>query len=360
LQQTVESNRTLLVDGPASVKLVSGRSEVFGCRIRQTQRVVVREGKRLPFYVLEKATFDLSVGPNAILSETSGNTVPNSWGKPLESIRNMRKPVVVMVLGKADSGKSSYCTFLVNNLVDGKCRIAVLDGDVGQSDIGPSGTVSYALSSKQIAELYDLKLENAFFVGVTSPIMALDRTLDGMIAMLAEINQKAVDFVIVNSDGWVQGEIAIRYKTALIKELKPDIIVGVQAQDELNDLIPYIDQKVVLVETPSSLSQRTAEKRKMLREMTYMRYLKDSKLRSYPTNKLVVEPRNTPLEKWEPEKGLLVGLFDFGNQFLGIGVLREIDQRKKALKVQAAVLSEPSRIVLGRVRLDENFREIQG
>ena len=123
-----------------------------------------------------------------------------------------KKPVIVLLLGKIDSGKSSYCTYLVNKLVNGKCRVAVLDGDLGQSDIGPSGTVGYAITSKPVTELYDLKLQNAFFVGVTSPIMATAKTIEGLAAMKAEILRRQVDFVVVNTDGWVTGDIALSTK----------------------------------------------------------------------------------------------------------------------------------------------------
>ena len=162
MQRTVESNRTLLVDGPASVRVVSGKAEVFGYQVKHAQKIVMREGKRLPFFVLEKAEFDISLGANAGIEVVAGSTIQSSWDKPLETIlRAQKKPVVVLVLGKIDSGKSSYCTYLVNKLVDGKCRVAVLDGDLGQSDIGASGTVGYAVTSKPVTELYDLKLENA-------------------------------------------------------------------------------------------------------------------------------------------------------------------------------------------------------
>ena len=87
--------------------------------------------------------------------------------------------------------KAVICTYLVNKLVEEKCRVAVLDGDLGQSDIGPSGTVGYAVASKPMTELYDLKLQNAFFVGVTSPIMAIAKTIEGLTAMKAEILQRA-------------------------------------------------------------------------------------------------------------------------------------------------------------------------
>jgi len=360
LLQTVEPNKTLLVDGPASVMLAAGRAEVFGCQVKQAQRIVVREGKRLPFYVAEKATFDLSLGPNAGLNEVSGTTIPSSWGAPLESIQNtQKKPVVILVFGKGDSGKSSYCTYLVNSLVDGKCRVAVLDGDLGQSDIGSSGTVGYALISKQVPELYDLKLENAFFVGVTSPMTAMAKTIEAAAAMRAEILQRATDFVVINADGWIEGDIAVHYKAALIKKLSPDVIVGVQAAGELDELIANIDQKVLKVEASSSLSPRTAEKRKALREMTYVRYLKDSKLQSYPINQLTIEPHDALPKEQKPEQGLLVGFYGSGTKFLGIGVLREINHARRTLKVQTAVAAKPTRIVLGQVRLDEKLREIQ-
>jgi polynucleotide 5'-hydroxyl-kinase GRC3/NOL9 len=360
LQQTVESNRTLLVDGPASVRLVSGKAEVFGYQVKQAQKVIVRKGKRLPFFVLEKASFDISLGANAGIEEASGSTIPNSWDKPLEAILSLqKKPVAVLVLGKIDSGKSSYCTYLVNKLVDGKCRVAVLDGDLGQSDIGSSGTVGYAVTFKPVTELYDLKLENAFFVGVTSPIMAIARTIEGLSAMKTEIFKRPVDFVVINTDGWVEGDVAVQYKTALVKELKPDVIVGVQAADELDELIANMEQTVLKVELSSSLRQRTAEKRKNLREMTYARYLKDAKLQCYPMSQLAVEPRDALPKNQTPERGVLVGLYGSEGKFLGIGVLREINQVRRVLKVQTAVSIKPSRIVIGKVFLDEKLREIQ-
>ena len=72
LLQTVEPNNTILVDGPASLSVVSGKAEVFGDQLKMSQKVVVREGKRLPFFVLEKAVFDISLGPNAAVKEISG------------------------------------------------------------------------------------------------------------------------------------------------------------------------------------------------------------------------------------------------------------------------------------------------
>ena len=360
MKQTVESNRTLLVDGPASARLVSGKADVFGFPMKESQRVVVREGKRLPFFAVETAVFDVSLGPNACIAETIGSTIPSSWNKPVEAIFGLQKrPVVVLILGTADCGKSSLCTYLLNNLTDGKCKVAVLDGDVGQSDIGPSGTVGYALTSKRIPGLYDLKLKNGFFVGVTSPIKAMVKAIEGLTAMKAEILQQQVDFVLVNTDGWVSGDVAVNYKVALIDALKPDVIVGIQMHDELVPLIAGLDAPVVVVEPSSALNQRTAEKRKILREMTYARYLKNAKLQGYPKSQMTIEPRNAVPKTQEPEKGILLGIYGRGSKFLGIGVLREINQLRKTLKVQTAVSAKPSRIVIGKVIVNEKLQEVQ-
>jgi polynucleotide 5'-hydroxyl-kinase GRC3/NOL9 len=355
----VESNKTMLVDGPASVRLVSGKAEVFGYPMKESQRVLIREGKRLPFFVSEQSTFDVSLGVNSGIAETGGDTNPQSWNKAIEAILGLQKrPVVAVVLGAADCGKSSLCTYLFNKLVDGKCKVAVLDGDLGQSDIGPSATIGYGLASRPVPQLHNLRLKNAFFVGVTSPVAASEKTVEGLVAMKAEILQQQVDFVLVNTDGWISGDVAVKYKTALIQALKPDIIVAIQMQDELVPLIASLETPEVVVEPSFALKQRTPEKRKIIREMTYSRYLKNAKLQCYPRSQMTVEPRSAIPKSQDPEKGLLLGIFGRGNKFLGIGVLRLINPVRKVLKVQTAVSAKPLKIIIGKVVVNEKLQEI--
>ena len=361
MRQTVEPDRTLLVDGPACVQLISGKTEVFGNQVKQAAKILVREGKRLPFFVLEKAVFDVSVGSNSTMQDVKGNSIPESWSKFAASILDLQaRPVAVLVLGGADSGKSSLSAFLVNRLVLSKCKVGVLDGDIGQSDIGPSGTVGFAVASKPIGELYDLRLSNACFIGVTSPVSAANKTIEGLAAMKAEASQAKADYTVINTDGWVAGDAAIRYKLAMIKELCPDVIVGVQATDELAGLVHDIDKPTVtIVESSPSLNARTAEKRKALREMTYARYLRRAKVQCYVMSQLSIEPKNAVTRKPEPARGLLVGLYGSRNKFVGIGVLREINQSRKEFKVQTAVRVKPSKISVGKIVLDRKLREVQ-
>jgi polynucleotide 5'-hydroxyl-kinase GRC3/NOL9 len=359
MNQTVESNKTLLVDGPASVQIVSGKAEVLGFSVKHADRIVVREGKRLPFFVAETASFDISLGENASLEEVDGNTIPPSWVESVKGLMGFqKKPAIAMVMGKVDSGKTSFCTYLINKLISAKQKVAIIDGDLGQSDIGPPCTVAYAFTTKPLTELYELKAENAFFVGATSPSEAVNKTIEGLALMKAEILEKTTDFVVVNTDGWVEGEEAVKYKAQLAEKFEPHVVLCIQQENELEPLLATLTEfRKIVIDSSSVAKQRSREKRKNLREMSYAKYLTDAKLRSLPLNQLAIEEKTAlPIGQSEGD-GLLLGLYDGQRKFLGIGILREVDSVKKTLKVLTSVSAKPASVAVGKVWLDENLKE---
>src|SRR5208337_2802365 len=100
MNRTVKKGTTLLVDGPASVTVTSGKVEAFGSVISGTAKIVIREGKRMPFAVEETAAFEIALGDTASTEEVEGNTVPASWNEAYEGFLNLQtKPVKAMVLG---------------------------------------------------------------------------------------------------------------------------------------------------------------------------------------------------------------------------------------------------------------------
>jgi polynucleotide 5'-hydroxyl-kinase GRC3/NOL9 len=420
MKQVVKSGKTLLVDGPASVSVISGKVEVFGYAVNFKDKIVIRDGKRLPFTVEDDAVFDVSLGENARIEEVYGKTIPPSWVKSFEELLNLQiKPIVAMVLGTIDSGKTSFCTYLANKLLSKRRTVAIVDGDLGQSDIGPPCTVSYAFVTKPLTDLFNLEAENASFIGVTSPSAAIQKVVDGLIKLKKEIFDGNVDFIVINTDGWIEGEEAVNYKVQLVDELNPDIIFCIQQKDELTPILNAIEKfKKIVVESPPAIKQRSREKRRSLRELGYIKYLKNAKVRSLPLGWIKIEESDllnldkpyenakqtkiiqqtlgvkplqiselndeicifidkkqwireenikkaeeclkkkvTIIRKYE-EKGLLIGIYDAKRRFLGIGILKEVDYTKKILKIYTPVQSEISTIVLGKVKLEENFKEI--
>jgi polynucleotide 5'-hydroxyl-kinase GRC3/NOL9 len=420
MNRTVDNGKTLLVDGPASVAVASGKAEVFGSILGGSSKVVIREGKRIPFTVMEKASFQISLGENASVEEVDGNTIPLSWNKSYEELVKFdKKPVTAIVLGTVDSGKTSFCTYLVNNLLREKRKLAVLDGDLGQSDIGPPCTVAYTFVTKPLTDLFNLELENAFFVGVTSPSAAINKVIEGLATLKRQIAEDPPDFLVVNTDGWVEGEDAVNYKARLVEELNPDIVFCIQQKDELAPLLNALEKfKKVIVESPMAIRQRSREKRKSLRELGYIKHLKNAKVQSFPVSWLKIEDdwllgldrasgnvryarkvyellgmkplhfaelpdkicivvgrgrwvnrdnikkieeftkKKVVIVRKGEEAGLLTALYDQKRKFLGIGILYEVDFLRKTLKIYTSVSENVSAVAFGRVKLDKNMKEI--
>ncbi|MDR0797404.1 MAG: hypothetical protein LBE70_01600 [Nitrososphaerota archaeon] len=361
MKKNIETGKTLIVNGPSSVTVTSGKVEVFGNIIKEKQQVIVREGKRQPFHVLENAEFHVSLGVNATVQEEETSTIPTSWSEALQVVTAMQnKPAVIMVVGKSDSGKSSFSTYMVNNLVSKKTKIAVLDSDLEQSDIGPPCTIAYTYVIKKVTELCELGMANAFFVGVTSPTQAVARSIEGLTAMHKEIMQKhEADYVIINTDGMIEGESAVNYKMQLVNQFKPDIVIGIKSQEELAPLfsgMPTISTHYV--ESSPVANGRSPEKRTKLRELNYAKYLKDAKVRSLFANYMEIQEKNVLPKEPGKEKGILVGLRNSKKQFLGIGIMLEYNRTRQTIKVLTPVSIKPASITIGRIRLDPELREI--
>ncbi len=339
--------------------VVSGKAEVFGYTVKNTQRIVIREGKRLPFAVEETAVFEVVLGQNAGVEEVEGTTIPTSWSKAFDALREMqKKPAIAAVVGGVDSGKTSLCTYLINRLIMEKRSVAILDGDVGQSDVGPPCTVAYAKITGPVTDLFMLKAEDAFFVGSTSPGEAVDKVIQGIAAMKAEVLKRGVDFVVVNTDGWVAGEDAVACKSQLIEAVAPDVVFAIQQAQELAPLLGSLGKfRTLLTDSPSVVRLRSREKRRNLRELGYIKYLEVAKLKVWSTKRMAIEPETLCLSQRASE-GLLLGLHDSRRKFLGLGVLLEIDCARNNLKVYTPVSAEPSIVVFGKVRLDGNLHEI--
>ena len=134
---TVEKGKTLLVDGPACVKLISGAAEVLGAEVKPEMRIVIRQGKRLPFEAISSFEAELSMGEGASCAEKATPAIPASWRRAAETILSTGEKNTVLILGGVDSGKNGFCIYLANSALRKSRRVAVIDCDLGQSDLGP-------------------------------------------------------------------------------------------------------------------------------------------------------------------------------------------------------------------------------
>ncbi|UCC58094.1 MAG: hypothetical protein JSW14_06990 [Candidatus Bathyarchaeum sp.] len=412
----VKKGKTLLVDGPASVSLLSGKISILGALLKIGEKLVIREGKRLPLWVKKRASFELLLGEGASFKEVDEGTIPSSWDDIAKEIFSFKKPVTVMVVGGVDSGKTSFCTFLANAAVMKKWKTGIIDADLGQSDVGPPSTVGFNFVTEPVKDLFEIDAQDAVFVGSTSPSGSINRVIEGLIQLKDRIMEAGADFLVINTDGWVEGEEAAAYKARLADKISPSAVVGMQRGNELTPIINALhDVKVLVIDSPQLIQPRSREKRKILRELSYKKYLKRAKMVSlslswvkvknsllgtggplpnkrFETLKnllgtrpiyseengaaifIVLRRSNAVTEKQirdveeyfgkkvkvireGDEEGLLVGLKDEGDKFLGIGILHGVNYKRRNLKVYTPVSEKVAILCFGQIKLDKNCRE---
>lgn len=381
--------------------------------------MVIREGKRVPFSVAEKAEFDLLLGEKGAVNIVEASTIPRSWEDAVNTILDQKDGhVTVMVAGGIDSGKTSFCAYLVNKALKIKRHVTIIDADLGQSDVGPPSTIGSCRITKPIRDPFEIGAEDICFIGVTSPSGEVAKVIDSIEKMKEKALKRCIDLLIINTDGWIEGEDAIRYKVALVREIKPQIVVGIQEQSELTFLLGALTEtQNIAVESSPAVRKRDREERKLLRESGYKKYLKGAAVQSFPLswirisgvpfgigqppsrnhmNKIVEQIGTTPIyseetpslvfialskEQWADEeiaknlettlkrkvriawegdeKGLLVALHDKDENFLGIGVIEELDYERRILKVYTRIRSGVSSIHVGQIKLDRTGKELE-
>jgi len=419
VKRTVEAGKTLLVDGPASVTLLSGEVEILGAPIKPDLKMVIRESKRVPFFIAANAEFEVLLSEKGVVNEVAGSTTPDSWKVAADSVLAQEdKPVVVMIVGAIDVGKTSFCAYLANMALRNKRRVALVDADLGQSDVGPPSTISFCRVAKPLRDLFEIGAESVHFIGVTSPSNAVSEVVDGIGRMVEDVLKRGIDLLIVNTDGWVEGEDAVRYKLALAKRIRPRIVIGIQEQSELTFFLgASTETQNISIEPSSAVRKRDREERRLLRELGYKKYLKGATVQSFQLgwvrfsgvpfgsgvppsrsrmNRIVEQIGTMPLyceetpdsifialsrEQWADEEiaktlenslnkkvkiawegdeeGLLVALHDRDGFFLGIGIIKGMDYERRVLKVYTNVKKGITSIHVGQIKVDKSGRELE-
>jgi len=418
MNRSVEKDRTILVSGPSSVKLLKGKVSVLGAKLSVKDKVIVRKGKSLPFEAEVSSVLEIVDGRGSEIEEVNGSTIPVSWREAVRYLLSLPRPRMVMVLGDVDCGKTAFCTFMINNILTSASGISIIDADLGQSDLGPPGTIGLGLVKKPFTDLFFEKATATYFVGNTSPNGVTDKVISGLTRLKEKALGMGSDFIVINTDGWVQGEGAREYKVRMIKTILPEAVIGIQIDGELEDILTSIKGNAVYLlrlDPSPSIRKRSREERKFLREQGYRKLLKNAALRSVPIGWVKLENTFLGLEsasseiemklsqilgrkilfcREDPssvfavlkgkemvddekikaveevfqkklqminesdEKWLMVGLLNDDREFLGLGAIQGIDYEKKLLKLYASYRGKVDIVQFGQVKVDRHGREL--
>jgi polynucleotide 5'-hydroxyl-kinase GRC3/NOL9 len=155
---------------------------------------------------------------------------------------------VVMLLGAGDTGKTTLTLAVANAAVAAGIPTAVVDADVGQSEVGPPGTIALARLSAPVSSWEELKPSAMAFVGGTSPAGHLLPVVVGTKRMVEEARRGGAELVLVDTSGLVAGELGRTLKLHKIDLVAPDLVVALHRGDELDPIVRLAEASGVRVE----------------------------------------------------------------------------------------------------------------
>jgi len=266
---------------------------------------------------------------------------------------------IVMVVGASDVGKSTFARYLFRRLCKSSAGVAYLDGDPGQSTLGPPTTMTLVLASDGDDTFPPCGPVRRGFVGSVSPAGHMLPVLTVAACLTGAARKAGARVIIYDTTGLVapsRGGIAI--KLAKIDLLRPSALVAIQRERELEALLAPLrrSRRVRVVEFPPSPAARCRERdeRQANRAKRFAGYFNNasSLLIHWPQFAVFPAPR-FHLHR-------LVSLEDESGHALALGIVTEIDRISRRLRLQTPLtsLSGVDAIRLGDLVVDpETFRD---
>jgi len=232
----------------------------------------------------------------------------------------------VLVLGPSDAGKSTFCRYLIDYACTASLKVAFVDADVGQSQIGPPTTIGMKLfapppdgteshlpfggheygttnqensdtKSEQIGntqknrsnELYH-KANSLYFVGALSPQRNLLPILTGTRLMVDAGLNAGADFTVIDTTGYVHDGAAVMLKQQKIDLIRPHHLVCIGRSKDLERIVAcYNDLNFLTIHylPPHKLVRtKSSEARKRNRKAKFEAYFGDSERQTVPFGRI--------------------------------------------------------------------------
>lgn len=234
----------------------------------------------------------------------------------------------VLVLGPSDAGKSTFCRYLIDYACAASLKVALVDTDVGQSQIGPPTTIGMKLfeptpdgaeldlpfggsengtsttkqensdtESKQIedkkknrSDELNHKADALYFVGALSPQRNLLPILTGTRLMVDAGLNAGADFTVIDTTGYVHDGAAVVLKQQKIDLIRPHHLVCIGRSRDLERIVAcYSDLNWLTIHylLPHKLVRtKSSEARKRNRKAKFEAYFVASELQTVSFEKI--------------------------------------------------------------------------
>ena len=273
-----------------------------------------------------------------------------TWKDLVSGVLETRGPV--MIIGAPDSGKTTLAKFLVRELSGRGELVACIDGDMGQSTLGPPTTLAVAKLDDPCDTMDELSPGQVYFVGSTSPRGRGLETVVGLKRLVEWSRIEEEPIAVVDTTGYVTGGEALELKYQKMDLINPRHIVAVQRERELEHILRTQEgRRCTLIHRllPSpKVQRRSAEDRRQYRWRRFREYFTNVRLHRIDLKRVSltgthhVRIHDRPREHLE---GLLVGLNDEDNFLVSLGLIETLDEPQGLLSCLV-----PTDVDLERIR----------
>ena len=213
--------------------------------------------------------------------------------------RDLIQPGICLILGAADTGKTSLAAVLSRQLSQGR-PVGIVDADVGQSHIGPPTTVGWAVVDKPAVDFSQLTPGGISFVGDVTPVGHLLQLTAAIIQCVRQVS-KVTELIIIDTPGFISGPAAMALWWTVQRMVNPKLILAVQRNNELSDVLvglQNLGSQLELVKSSPQIPTKSPQARRSYRQSQFSRYFRDSCLYNISLSDIAIQTtRNLSRER---------------------------------------------------------------
>jgi len=341
------------------------------------------------------------------------------WERAAEAI--LARPGVVVLLGASDSGKTTLARILTERWRAAGRTVGLVDGDIGQSSLGPPTTVGLVILSPDLPITPSPRPQVLHFVGSTSPPGHFLPLILGTQDLVRRAIAQGAEIVLVDTTGLILGSVAASLKWHKLIALQPRHVLALQRVEELEPILRLVEGQAALEIQRLPVSPRVARRshaaRRAFREERFREYFVSASRHDFEWKKLRftrlwlntgrrlgreelallgVSLRTMPLYAEalgeeglvfvrgpfsraalyqvrnalqvsdvlvidvEQLHGTLLGLHSRDGEFLALGILQDFDPEQERIRVLTPI-QDPAcvaRVAFGSLRLEAGGKEL--
>jgi len=258
-----------------------------------------------------------------------------------------------MIIGATDSGKSTLAKYLTVKLVSQNMNVCLIDSDVGQSSLGLPGTICSKVFSTE-SDLKAYSYEKMSFIGTINPAKRISLIIH-TVAMISDTCKRVSDIMLIDTSGLVAGEIGERLKIGKIRDVKPEHIIAVQNQNELEHILSLIpNTRIHRIMVSQNIKARPLAIRIQYRKKKYDNYFRESAMNEFilysRDTAFVYNSRAFSMREGMFKKGTLLGL-NHDNDTMALGILGDISDNSITFSSPVNSIRQIDRIIFGDITL---------